>query len=240
MKDEQKLPSISDVISAYDKEYETSDLFRDSDRVYKWVLDVLSPQKEATLLDVAFGLGLLLKYAVQRNISCFGIDLSMSAAAQVHRQSPAMHVLIADGEKLPFPNHYFNYITNLGSLEHFINPDQGIKEMRRVLKKDGCAAILLPNSYYLLDIVQKVMLKGIGPTHHQIIERFATYHEWETLLQRNGFTVKASYKYNFFLPKNKEDWDWFLKHPKRLVPPLIAPFIPFNLSFSFLYICTPF
>ena len=60
MKDEQKLPSISDVISAYDKEYETSDLFRDSDRVYKWVLDVLSPQKEATLLDVAFGLGLLL------------------------------------------------------------------------------------------------------------------------------------------------------------------------------------
>jgi len=239
VKNGQNHPSLREVISAYDRVYESSDLFRDSDVVYKWVLDKLSPRKESSLLDIAFGLGLLMKHAIRRNIFCTGIDLSMSVAAQVHRQLPGSRILVADGEKLPFPDQKFDYITNLGSLEHFINPSQGIQEMHRVLRKNGQAAILLPNSYYLLDIIQKVMLTGHGPTHHQIIERFATYHEWEELLEKYGLHVQASYKYNFFLPRNREDWSWFLKHPKRLIPPLIAPFIPYHLSFSFLYICTP-
>ena len=232
-------PNLTDVMSAYDREYASSDLFRDSDVLYRWVLDKLSPQRGSRLLDIAFGLGVLLKHALRRYIACIGIDLSITAALQVSKELPGSHLLVANGEQLPFPDHYFDYITNLGSLEHFIHPDKGLQEMHRVLHKEGRAAILLPNSYYLMDILQKVLLSGSAPTHHQLIERFATYRQWKRLIEENGFYVQASYKYNFFLPRNRGDWDWFLKHPKRLVPPLLAPFIPFYLSFSFLYICTP-
>lgn len=233
-------PSISQkqIRDSYNDVYDSSDYLRDSDTSYRWVLDKLGVEKGTSVLDIACGHGILLKEAELKGLKCSGVDVSISAAKIASTTCPNSIIIVANGELLPFMDYSFDTITNLGSLEHFIHPEFGIQEIRRALKPGGKAAILLPNSYYLVDLILKVWRKGYGPNHRQILERFATVNEWKDLIEANGLKVNAIYKYNFFLPRTRSDWTWFIKHPRRLIPPLFRLFIPFNFSFSFLYVCS--
>lgn len=233
------LYTSEEVRNAYNQSYSESDFLRDTDASYRWVLNKLGVVPGKHLLDIAFGLGILLKEAHLKGLHVTGIEISSTAAQIVQRSLPFARLVLADGEALPFANATFDYVTNLGSLEHFLHPERGIQEIIRVLKPDGRAAILLPNAYYLPDLILKVWLKGYGPNHHQIVERFAAANEWRDYLEQNGLQVQKIYKYNFMLPQNLRDWNWFARHPRRLIPPLLGLFIPFNFSFSFLYICKP-
>jgi SAM-dependent methyltransferase len=190
------------------------------------------------LLDVACGEGHLIRFARQRGVEAFGIDFSLNASlrAQLNVGSPV--VALADGEALPFPDGSFDYVMNLGSLEHFLNPLRGVQEVRRLLRHEGQAAFLLPNSYYLADIIWHVWRTGYGVSHRQLLERFATFREWADLLEQGGLRVKKASRYNFCFPRSCDDWRWYLERPQRLLNLLIAPFVPFNLSYSFLYVCT--
>ncbi|HKZ36799.1 MAG TPA: methyltransferase domain-containing protein [Chryseolinea sp.] len=234
------IPTISpkQIRAAYNESYDSSDHLRDSDTSYRWVLEKLKVARGTALLDIACGHGVLLKEAELKGLHCTGVDISISAAKIASDSCPDSIVMVANGEHLPFMDQTFETITNLGSLEHFIYPEIGIQEICRILRPGGKVAILLPNSYYLGDLILKVWRKGYGPNHRQILERFATVNEWKDFIEANGLKVDAVHKYNFFLPKTRADWGWFRKHPRRLIPPLLGLVTPFNFSFSFLYICS--
>lgn len=59
----------------------------------------------------------------------------------------------------------------------------------------------------------------------QEIEQLATRREWQDLIESNGLRVRHVYKYNPSPPTAS------LKYR------LIRPFIPLNLSYSFVFIC---
>lgn len=198
--------------------------------------DVVSAFAGARLLDVACGEGVLVRYAEARGLYAVGIDIARRAA-QLAQQYTSGRIVVGEGEALPFNDSTFDIVTNLGSLEHFLDPEQGVREMRRVLRAGGVAAVLLPNSYYLADIIWHVWRTGYGPNHKQPLERFATYGEWRDLLEGKGFHVERSYKYNFFFPRSKEDWQWYRQHPRKFMYLAVAPLMPFHLSYSFLYVC---
>ena len=227
------------VRQAYDQAYRESDFLRDTDASYRWALRKLEVIPGSRLLDIAFGLGIMLKEAQRKGVDVSGVEISTTAAMIVQQSLPNARLCLAFGELLPFAENSFDFVTILGSLEHFLDPAKGLQEINRVLKPDGRAAILLPNGYYLPDMILKVWLKGYGPSHHQMVERFGAANEWRAFLEENGLRVLKKYKYNFKLPQTVGDWEWFLKHPKKLIPPILGIFIPFNFSFSFLYICSP-
>jgi len=233
------LHTPQEVRHAYNQSYSESDFLRDTDASYRWVLKKLGVVPGKHLLDIAFGLGILLNEAHLKGLHVTGVEISNTAAQIVQRSLPFARLILADGEALPFANATFDYVTNLGSLEHFLHPEKGILEIIRVLKPNGRVAILLPNAYYLPDLLLKVWLRGYGPNHHQIIERFAAVNEWRDFLIKNGLHVQRVYKYNFMLPQNLRDLNWYARHPRKLIPPLVGLLIPFNFSFSFLYICEP-
>jgi ubiquinone/menaquinone biosynthesis C-methylase UbiE len=226
-----------ELIRSYDHIFADSENLRDSDALYRWILGKLRPRPGTRLLDVACGMGLLLRYAREWGVRTYGIDISRKATERSRAESPESEVFVANGETLPFPDGYFDYITNLGSLEHFINPRQGLAEMKRILKDDGTAAIYLPNSYYLVDILWTVMRTGYSVSHRQVLERFATYNEWGDFLKENGLEVIKGYGYNHRFPRTLADWKWLRRHPKRIFLALAAPFVPFHLSYHFLYLC---
>jgi ubiquinone/menaquinone biosynthesis C-methylase UbiE len=227
-----------EIIESYNRTFAESDyMLRDVDGLYRWVLKKLNPQADTRLLDIACGRGILLKHAQDWKVRSYGIDISHNAAEHSKKESPQSDVFVGDGECLPFPDGYFDFITNLGSLEHFLDIQQGLNEMQRVMKPDGLAAIFLPNSYYLVDIIWKVLRTGYSVSHRQVLERFATYNEWGDLIKESGFQIVKGYKYNHVFPYTAADLGWYWKHPKRIFLTMASPFVPFHLSYHFLYIC---
>jgi ubiquinone/menaquinone biosynthesis C-methylase UbiE len=228
---------IDQSVGEYDKLYDTEGGLRESDAFYQWVLKKLPLQRGRALLDIACGEGHLLRYAESYGLKCFGLDFSYKALKIVQKNLIENRIILANGELLPIADDRFDFVANIGSLEHFFNPEKGLREMHRILKPDGLAVLVLPNSYYLLDIIWHVWRRGYPVGHRQPIERFATYGQWRDLIEANGLTVIKTYKYNLCWPRSAQDWRWYQKRPKQLLSALFGPFTPFNLSYSFLFIC---
>jgi SAM-dependent methyltransferase len=189
------------------------------------------------LLDVSCGTGQLLRSAsILWDLDVYGIDISRVALMLTGQCAPGARLIQCDGAVLPFRDCTFEYITNLGSLEHYTDALQGIREMARVLTAGGRLAILLPNSYYLVDILWRVLRTGYGPSHGQLVERFATAGEWKDMLTEGGIQVLGTHAYNLRFPTTMADWAWYRLRPGRIARLLVGPFLPFNLSYCFLFV----
>jgi len=227
-----------DISLAYDEFFKQKGLLRDSDTYYRWVLSKISFRPGQRVLDVACGEGLLVKFAREQGLIAVGIDLSLQGTILAREFVNDTIITQANGEELPFASESFDIVTNLGSLEHFQDAETGLKEMIRVLRPGGQAVTVLPNSYYLVDILWEVWRTGYGVSHKQPLERFASFGEWREFIQRSGLRVIKAYKYNFCFPRSSADWAWYRQHPRKLLNLLVSPFIPFNLSNHFLYVCS--
>jgi len=227
---------LREVIAAYDRIYSAKGI-RDSDSYYAWIAKLMALAPGSSVLDVACGEGLFLKYAERRELQTFGVDISPVALKVAQGNLKAPRLFQADGEALPFRTGQFAGVACLGSLEHYLHPEKGLREIRRVLANDGIAALALPNSYYLVDIVWQVWRTGHGPDNKQEVERFATVREWEAFLESGGLQVLRVYKHNFRFPRSLADLRFYRSRPRKILNLLVAPFVPFNLSNSFVFIC---
>lgn len=201
------------------------------------MLDLLDVVPGRTLVDVACGMGNLLRQAAARGLIPYGVDISGVAIARARALVPTARLLVGDGERLPWPDGCFDYVTSLGSLEHYVDPATGARELARVLKADGRAAILVPNSHHLKSIYN-VWRFGEVLTDRQEFERFATRREWQTLLEQNGLEVLSVHKHNVGLPRalrQGREWFWF---GYNVFFRLFGSLIPLNLSDAFIFICT--
>jgi len=199
-------------------------------------MQLVRPQSGSTLLDVACGAGALVRFAKEAGLHPVGIDISV-AAARIARNRVSGAIAVGAGECLPFASASFDYVTNLGSLEHFIEPLLGVKEMTRVLKPGGKAFILVPNTFSLLTNIWIAFRTGRTVVDEQPIQRYGARADWEALIQAGGLKVKRVLKYERSWPRMFCDWFYYLKQPKELLRLLVAPFIPLNLAFCFLFVC---
>lgn len=189
------------------------------------------------LLDVACGLGYLLDMAEERGATAYGLDISRVAIGYSKDENPARRAVVGNGERLPWPTDSFDYVTCLGSLEHFIRPEEGVQEIARVLKPTGEAAIVLPNSHHLMAIYNVYKTGGILP-ELQDFERFATRVEWQALLEENGLLVQSIHKYNVgFSRRFKKGRQGFWYFYNILFRLFGGTWIPTNLSFALTYVC---
>ena len=223
-----------DVQEAYDDIYESEAPIRHLDSFYRWILRLLDPEPGRRLLDVACGHGVIARMAAARGLEGHGFDLS--PAALFEGSGSDIHLALADGEQLPYPAASFDYLTNIGSLEHYENPDAGAREMARVLAPDGRACILLPNTFSLSNVLH-ALHNGRTNDDGQPIQRYATQFEWRDLLEENGLAVLRTVKYERVWPRNGRELLWYLRRPKNIGWLFLTPFLPLNLANSFVYLC---
>ncbi len=222
---------------AYDEIYDTHGI-RQLDSFYLWLLDLLDLAAGGRLLDVSCGEGVLTKFALERGVRPHGLDISWVAIRQASSEAQADYV-VGDGERLPYADDSFDYLTNNGSLEHFENMPAGIREMARILKPEGKALVLLPNTYSLFGNILSAIKRGVTLDDGQPIQRYAALNEWRQLLENNGLRVMHVVKYEREWPRSWQDAKWYLGHPKPLIRLLLTPFIPHSLAWCFVYICQP-
>ena len=162
------LPTRQAVQAFYDRTYRDQGL-ADPSRLYRWIVKLLRPIPGRVLLDVACGEGDLLHYAHQAQLVPMGIDLSPEAIRRASTRCPQAKLSVGDGAQLPFPNAAFDYVTSLGSLEHYRDMEQGLEEMARVLTSDGLACSMVPNVFWLGDVLE-VAWRGECSSGFQVIE----------------------------------------------------------------------
>lgn len=224
--------------AAYEAIY-SSDGIRQIDSFYRWILRVLGPQPGRRLLDVACGEGTLPNFARQLcGLDAYGSDISV-VALQTGRAEGEAGFCASSGEELPFANGSFDYVTCLGSLEHFHDMAAGVREMARVLRPDGLALILVPNTYSLFNNIYTALKTGMSAIDNQPLQRYAARGEWAMLIEANGLRIERTHKYEYPPPDSLSDLRWYIRHWRPMVRMAVAPLIPLNLAASFVYLCRP-
>lgn len=232
----QRVDSIAASALSYDAMHAEGYL-RQRDSFYKWIVHLLRPQAGRQLLDVSCGQGMLMHWAMQEGLRVVGFDLSASALSMVAHGVPSALITVADAEHMPFPDNEFDYVTNIGSLEHYFRPDWAVRETARVLRADGVALILLPNAFGLLGNILYVWCKGDVFDDGQPLQRYGTYAQWRRLLELNGLSVVRTVKFERAGPRTWRDLRWFALRPHKLIRVLVTPLIPRNLSSFLVYLC---
>ena len=219
---------------AYEDIYGSAGI-RHTDSFYHWILGLIGPQPGKRFLDIACGQGVLPVLAASRGLEAHGLDLSAYAVKLGLGQDADL--LVANGENLPYSENSFHYVTNIGSLEHYVDPVAGIREISRVLSHDGRACILLPNTFSLLGNVLYAWHNGRTADDGQPIQRYAARYEWEAMLEAGGLSVIRTHKYECEFPRSLGDLALYLQRPKSLLRLVLSPFVPLNLANSFVYTC---
>lgn len=178
------------------------------DALTRWALGFLHNNKTDTLLDIGCGGGATLhKLAALTTGKVYGIDYSpvsvetSKAFNKTNIESGNMEVFEASVSVLPFADDTFGGITTVESFYFWGNPEEDLKEVRRVLAPGGTFLIIA-------DIYGK---PDLDATTKQNIERFHLFNptpaQFEQLLSKAGFhDVKIHLK---------EGTDWICAEAKK-------------------------
>lgn len=234
----QKMDTSQDTQNAYDHLYEHGGIDL-ADSYYLWILDQLKPKPGKLLLDISCGRGRLVAMAIERGVRAIGLDFSSSAVRIGQSKCASAGWVVSDGEQSGLMAGCADYITHIGNLEHYQDPDAGASEIARLLKPDGIACILLPNGFSLIGNIKHVAQTGFVFDDGQPLQRYNTRGGWQQLLEQNGLQVVKTIRYEHAAPRTKKEWIQHLRRPSRILRLLVKWMVPFNLSNSFIYFCKP-
>ena len=198
MIENMKTRKHGEVREDYDRAYKSGTPFLNPPWFIQSVRKLVDKNSQGkVILDIGCGDGHFLSYFT--GYKRYGIDLSKEAIKKAKLKVGGTFRVSA-AEKLPFRPAVFDAVICMGSMEHFIDIEKSLREMKRVSKKGAVVIIHVPNSRYIVN-----NMLGVH-THHQINERFATESEWKSIIMP-FFSVEKTVKYNT---------RWFLKAlPKR-------------------------
>lgn len=105
-------------------------------------------------------------------------------------------------EKLPFPDRSFDHVTCLGTLLYLKDPDQGFREIRRVLRPGGQLIVRNVNrgNHYT---------RRTGMPLDPASQNLYTMNELRSFLESHGFAIEDSYAWGYF-PARWIGFHWYL------------------------------
>jgi SAM-dependent methyltransferase len=135
----------------------------------------------------------ILRWAADQGARPFGVDIAPDVVQEAravlknHRPGFAM----GDVRALPFGDDSFDLIYSMGTIEHFPEFYQAVKEIFRVLKPGGTAIIGVPNKRdpflrpLMVDLLNRFGLYAYG------MEKSFTHGELQGLLRSAGFEIQG-------------------------------------------------
>lgn len=96
----------------------------------------------------------------------FAIDIDDDALKKAEERGIKTFKINLSSEKLPFPDNYFDLVTAFEVIEHLINPDNMLREVKRVLKPTGLFVLSTPNLACWSNRLH--LLLGFQPTYTEV------------------------------------------------------------------------
>jgi len=117
--------------------------FENSKFNFNYIVEYLKELNPSKLLDIGCGLGALLAaYGSNNNTELYGTEISNVAGKHA---SNFANVFIGNLEDASYKNEYFDAVTCHHVIEHVLNPEIFIEEIKRILKKNGILVLATPD-----------------------------------------------------------------------------------------------
>ncbi len=183
----------------------------------RWLIQNMNLKKGDIILDIGCGDGfyLYLLSKIDSDFKLTGIDINIHAlkSAKANLKGKKVNLICGNVLKLPFPKETFDKIIASEVLEHVGDDLSALREINRVLKKEGTFVLSVPHKNYpffwdpinwILDHFFDVHIKsgfwaGIWNQHL----RLYTEVNLQTLLKKSGFKkIKIAKLTHYCLPFN--------------------------------------
>ena len=143
------------------------------------------PWEGKRLLDIGCGQGMWLRAAADLGAVPVGVDISPVALDLCKRAVPQADLCCGPAEKLPFTEGEFDFISCLGAVEHFLNPEVALREMIRVAKPEAVVLLLVPNAGFL---TRRLGLYS-GTQQVNVCEEVRSLPGWHALFESVGLHI---------------------------------------------------
>jgi len=118
------------------------------------------------VLEVGVGMGSHAQILAESAQHFIGIDLTQPAVAATHRRLQLLGkrraaVLQMDAEQLAFPDAAFDFVWAWGVIHHSASTRRALEEVRRVLKPDGRALVMVYHRAFVPWLVYAGLIRGL-------------------------------------------------------------------------------
>jgi demethylmenaquinone methyltransferase/2-methoxy-6-polyprenyl-1,4-benzoquinol methylase len=127
---------FDDVARRYDLTNDVLSLGQDR-RWRRLVVDAVDPRPGETVLDLAAGTGTSSQPFADRGAEVVPCDFSLGMLEVGKRSRPNLPFTAGDGTRLPFADATFDAVTISFGLRNIVDPDAGLRELRRVTRPGG-------------------------------------------------------------------------------------------------------
>lgn len=181
------------------------------DRTVK-ALGFIAAASPGTVLDIGAGDGVPAEMIREATgAAVVAVDVSATSVALCAERGIDCQVVNLNGEPLPFDAGTFDLVHIGDVIEHVLDPDFVLAEIRRVLRPDGRLVLTTPNLAYLPNRI--LLLLGIQPLFTEVSSqqvlgrrlkafgqgnepvghlRIATFPAMREVLRLNGFSVNQA------------------------------------------------
>lgn len=129
-------------------------------RRFKLILRLLPKERVGKLLEIGYGSGVFMPELAQRCDELHGIDIhphAVKVQARLAEHGVTAQLVSGSAEALPYDDHSFSAAIAVSSLEFVPNAAAAAREIRRVLKPDGCLVLVTPGRSPLVDLGLKLL-----------------------------------------------------------------------------------
>jgi len=143
------------------------------------------------VLDLGCGAGVVSEQLVKYGHEVYGIDVQDEAVRRACLRGLKAKVYDIN-QGIPFDNGTFDIVLATDILEHMFEPQFILEEIRRVLKNDGYAIVILPLHF---DIIQRLkILLGRGIILYEHLQYSTNYRPWN-YVHIKFFTLNEVYEF---------------------------------------------
>lgn len=143
-------------------------------------------QQPGTMLDIGSGAGDFLVEMRAKGWKVRGVEVSRDAAAEGQTRG-GLDIFAGTLPEANLPSEEFDYVRSNHSFEHIDNPRDVLREIRRIIKPDGCLFIGVPNVDSWAADLFGANWYNLGPPTHPFGYSPRTL---TTFLEQEGFRVE--------------------------------------------------